>query len=76
MSLLKPNCREATRLLLERENRRLGLLEWLGVHLHLRICEMCTRFTGQLDVMNRALGHWKAYRESDDNDDAGGTGPR
>lgn len=70
MSLFKPNCREVTRLLLERENRRLGLLEWIRVRLHLGICEMCTRFNGQLGVMNRALGHWKSYRESGD-DDAG-----
>ena len=71
---LLPNCREVTRLQLERQNRRLGPLEWLAVRLHLGICEMCTRFNGQLGVMNRAMDHWKAYRESDEGEgpDAGG----
>jgi len=68
MSLLNRKCREVTRLLLEREHRRLGLVERIAVRLHLGICEMCTRFNGQLGVMNRALSHWKAYRESGEDD--------
>lgn len=72
MSLFNRNCREVTRLLLERENRRLGPIEWVAVRLHLGICEMCTRFNGQLGMMNRALSHWKAYRESAEDDDGGG----
>jgi len=64
MSLFIRNCREVTRLVLERQERQLGPIEWVAVRLHLGICEMCTRFTGQLDLMNRALTRWKAYRES------------
>jgi hypothetical protein len=71
MSLLNRNCREVTRLLLERENRRLGLVERIAVRLHLGICLMCTRFTGQVHLMNRAMAQWKAYTEDDD---AGGPG--
>ena len=69
MSLFNRNCREVTRLILERENRRLTALERIAVRLHLSICLMCTRFTGQVKLMNRAMAHWKAYAE---NDDAGG----
>ena len=70
MRFFPRNCREVSRLLLDRENRRLGPVEWIAVRFHLGICEMCTRFNGQLGVMNRALGHWKAYRESAEGDAA------
>ena len=70
MSLFYRNCREVTRLVLERENRRLTLVERIAVSLHLRICLMCTRFTGQLQLMNRAMAQWKHYAEHDERDDA------
>jgi hypothetical protein len=65
MSFINRNCREVTRLILEREHRPLTTVERLAVRLHLGICLMCTRFTGQLAVMNRALDAWKSYREQD-----------
>ena len=61
MNLIRLTCREATRLLLERENRPLGALERLGLRLHLGVCRMCTRFNGQLGVMDRALDRWRNY---------------
>jgi len=66
MSLLIRNCRKVTRLLIERRERRLGAVEWVAVRMHLGICEMCNRFAGQLELMNRALSRWKSYRESED----------
>jgi hypothetical protein len=66
MSLFKPTCREVTRLILEREERRLGPLERIAVRLHLGICRMCTRFDGQVRLMNRAMARWKAYAEHDE----------
>ena len=65
MSLVKLTCREAARLLLQREHRRLGPLERLGLRLHLGICEMCTRFNGQLTLMDRAMDRWRRYTEDD-----------
>jgi hypothetical protein len=61
MSLVKLTCREAARLLIEREHRKLGALERLALRLHLGICEMCTRFDGQLRLMNRAMERWRHY---------------
>jgi hypothetical protein len=61
MSWIKLTCREATRLLLERENRPLGASERLRLRLHLGVCEMCTRFTGQVRLMNRAMERWRRY---------------
>ncbi len=72
MSLFVRNCREVTRLVLERENRPLTLVERIAVRFHLRICLMCTRFTGQVRLMNRAMAQWQAYAEHDDRDDPAG----
>ncbi|MGN6526114.1 MAG: zf-HC2 domain-containing protein [Burkholderiaceae bacterium] len=71
MSFINRNCREVTRLILEREHRPLTTVERLAVRLHLGICLMCTRFTGQLAVMNRALDAWKSYREQDADEQPG-----
>ena len=68
MKIPAHNCREVTRLILQREDRRLTLVERLAVRFHLRICLMCTRFTGQVDLMNRAMGQWKRYGERDDSE--------
>jgi hypothetical protein len=70
MSLFYRNCREVTRLVLERENRPLTLVERIAVRFHLGICLMCTRFTGQVKLMNRALAQWKQYAEHDAADSA------
>ena len=65
MSLFNRNCREVTRLLIERQERRLGVVERIAVRLHLGICEMCTRFDGQLRLMDRALSRWRKYGEDE-----------
>jgi hypothetical protein len=71
MSLFYRKCREVTRLVLERENRALTVVERIAVRLHLSICLMCTRFTGQVRLMNRAMAQWKHYAEHDEHDDPG-----
>ena len=68
MSLFARNCREVSRLILQRQDRRLSLVERVAVRFHLRICLMCTRFTGQVELMNRAMGRWKGYAEPADAD--------
>jgi len=70
MSLFHRNCREVTRLVLARENRPLTLVERFAVRFYLSICLMCTRFTGQVKLMNRAMAQWKRYAEHDEHDDA------
>jgi hypothetical protein len=72
MSFIHRNCREVTRLLLERGHRRLTPVERIAVRLHLAICLMCTRFGRQLSLMDRAVAQWKAYREEDAPGDADG----
>jgi hypothetical protein len=73
MSFFHRNCREVTRLILERENRTLTIVERIAVRFHLGICLMCTRFTGQVKLMNRAMAQWRQYAEQDAGN--GGDGP-
>ncbi len=72
MSLFNRNCREVTRLILERENRALTVVERVAVRFHLGICLMCTRFTGQVRLMDRAMAQWKQYTEYDEHDGPAG----
>ena len=63
-------CREATRLLLERENRVLGPLERVALRAHLAMCSACTRFDGQVKFMRGAMARWRNYRDADADADA------
>ncbi len=60
------NCREATRIVLQGEDRALAWHERLRLRLHLRMCTACTRFVGQVRLMRGAMDRWKAYAEEDD----------
>jgi hypothetical protein len=50
----------------------LTLVERIAVRFHLGICLMCTRFTGQVRLMNRAMAQWKQYAEQEEQDGSGG----
>ncbi len=63
MRMLRRTCREMSYLLVERRERRLTLAETVASRFHLLACRMCRRFEVQLDVMDRAMDRWKAYRE-------------
>ena len=65
MKSLNPSCREATRLLSEREERALTVVERSALMLHLAICKACGRFEKQLAFMHQALGRWRNYSEDD-----------
>ena len=62
---LRLSCREASRLISERMERRLSIPERIALRLHLRICDACTRFTSQVWFLRRALN---AFPGPDDPD--------
>lgn len=62
MALLR-NCRDVTALVLQGQDRRLGALEKLSLHLHWRMCIGCRRFRGQAQLMKQALDGWRHYRD-------------
>ena len=62
---IRLTCRDATRLVLAGEDRRLTAGERVRLRLHLLVCRLCPRFVRQVDFMRRALGQWKHYAERD-----------
>jgi len=49
------NCKEATRLVSQGLDRRLGLAERVALRLHLLVCDGCTNFSKQAAFLRRAL---------------------
>jgi len=49
------SCKEASRLLSQAQDRRLGWLERLKLRAHLALCDFCTRFEEQLRFMREAM---------------------
>lgn len=66
---LNLDCRDATRLVLEAEERPLTLVERLSLRMHLAICAACPRFVRQVRLMRSAMGRWRAYRDGSGSDD-------
>lgn len=54
------SCREATRLLSQGEDRRLGAFERMKLGLHLRVCIACARFSRQLVFVRQAMQRYRA----------------
>ncbi|HET8584174.1 MAG TPA: anti-sigma factor [Casimicrobiaceae bacterium] len=54
------SCKEASRLLSQREERRLGTIERIELALHVRACDACTRFARQLAFIREALARYRA----------------
>lgn len=57
------NCREATQLTLQAEDRTLPLAERLAVRLHHQLCDNCRRFARQVELMRKASARWRQYSE-------------
>ena len=53
------SCKEASRLLSQRQDRPLGFWEGLKLRGHLALCDVCTRFSKQLDFMREALRRYR-----------------
>jgi len=49
------SCKEASRLLSQAQDRRLGWLERAKLRTHLALCDFCTRFEEQLRFMREAM---------------------
>lgn len=52
---LKPTCREVHELVSEGMDRRLTLTERIRMRLHLSVCQACTRFDHQMQLIRRAM---------------------
>jgi Putative zinc-finger len=54
------NCKDATRLLSQSQDRPATFLERVRLRLHLRACELCTRFDKQLRFLREAARRYKS----------------
>lgn len=54
-------CREASRLLSQREEHPLALADRIKLRLHLSVCVACTRFARQLVVIQRAMARYRTW---------------
>lgn len=63
--LLLPTCRQATELMVAREDRPLRTTERLSLAIHLPMCVACRRIEGQFGVMRQALQQWRSDGSSD-----------
>ncbi|HYF43087.1 MAG TPA: zf-HC2 domain-containing protein [Ramlibacter sp.] len=59
--ILRRTCKEATALLIAREDRALPLADRVALRLHLAACKACPRFERQLLTLRQALSHWRHY---------------
>ena len=53
-------CKEASRLLSQSQDRPLGRFEAWKLRVHLRLCNVCTRFAAQLRFMREAMQRYRA----------------
>ena len=62
-------CKEASRLISQRQDRELSVRERLALRVHLAVCGACVRVTDQVDFLRKALARY-AGRDAgpDDND--------
>ncbi len=57
------SCRDATRLMSEAQDRKLGLAERLQLDMHLAICKGCRNFNEQMAFLRRACRAWAEQRQ-------------
>jgi len=51
-------CKEVSMLVSQSLDRRLNLLEWAGLRVHLLLCDGCRRFRQQMAFIRRACRHF------------------
>ena len=52
---IKPTCKEVHRLVSEQLDRDLNLIETTRLHLHMLLCDACSNFSSQMQLLHRAM---------------------
>jgi hypothetical protein len=63
--ILRRTCKEATALMVAREDRALPWAERLALRLHLAACRACPRMERQLVTLRKAFANWRHYSDQD-----------
>jgi len=58
-------CKEATALLVAREDRTLSLGDKVALRFHLLICNACPRFARQMLTLRNGMKEWRNYTTPD-----------
>ncbi|WP_066255300.1 zf-HC2 domain-containing protein [Hydrogenophaga flava] len=58
-------CKEATALIVAREDRPLPWGDRVGLRLHLAMCKACPGFERQMLTMRNAMKQWRGYTEDE-----------
>ncbi|MFC3682756.1 zf-HC2 domain-containing protein [Hydrogenophaga luteola] len=58
-------CKEATALMVAREDRPLSWGDRVGLRLHLAMCKACPGFERQMLTMRNAMKQWRGYTEDE-----------
>jgi hypothetical protein len=58
-------CKEATALMVAREDRQLPWADRVGLRLHLLVCKACPTFERQMLTMRNAMKQWRGYTEDE-----------
>jgi hypothetical protein len=64
MSLMR-TCKEATAMMVAREDRALRLVDRVALRMHLLICKACPRFERQMLTMRNSMKEWRNYTTRD-----------
>jgi predicted anti-sigma-YlaC factor YlaD len=60
------SCKEASRLVSQSQDRRLGWRERVALRLHLAVCDACREFSRQMAWLRQALRHFALRAEQDE----------
>lgn len=55
------SCKEATALMVAREDRALSWADRLGLGLHLAVCKTCPAFERQMLTLRHSMKQWRHY---------------
>ena len=70
MMPFRRTCREATALMVAREDQALPWADRLALRLHLMACAACPRFARQMLTMRNSMRQWRHYVETESFSDA------
>jgi len=57
------SCKQVTRLVSQGLDREFGFAERVRLRVHLAICDGCTNFKKQMDILRRAVAHLGTHTE-------------
>jgi hypothetical protein len=58
-------CKQATALLIAKEDRKIDMSDRLALRLHIYACKACPNFEKQLMLMSKSMKLWRNYSVSE-----------